>query len=89
MTMNPSYLGKSSIVIAKVLIHDAQMGEKLAVQDAAMGIDKRDYFQSGWRLVGPETHPNVSMVALRKRRNAAGELCFRMFTSGVGCLLDW
>ena len=27
--MNPSYLGKSSIVIAKVLIHDAQMGERI------------------------------------------------------------
>jgi len=29
LTMNPSYLGKSSIVIAKVLIHDAQMGERI------------------------------------------------------------
>ena len=28
-TMNPSYLGKSSIVIAKVLIHDAQMERRI------------------------------------------------------------
>ena len=29
LTMNPSYLGKSSIVIAKVLIHDAQMEKRI------------------------------------------------------------
>ena len=29
LTMNPSYLGKSSIVIAKVLIHDVQMGKRI------------------------------------------------------------
>ena len=29
LAMNPSYLGKSGIVIAKVLIHDAQMGNRV------------------------------------------------------------